>query len=401
LLSDWRDILWIFFHARGYSLFRASDFADSLGWLLLGNGGAIGLLLKESPSLVRFLLQVLNVGDQLHGVHNTVVVEEHASDLSGGLAILLLDHSVDAVTDLLASGSRLHLAKCHGVNLREGVLLLLLLGHHLLLSHHLLVRSHLATHSGNATSGGTTGLLTVGSTTASVSLVVAGTSAVVVLVGSLTAVLSLALALTSLVVVLTVLTVAAHAAVVLHAGLAVLLATTDGSVVKVLHEVLLDFVEGALLTFLVKLLSGHPELDGESAGTEGSRLVEALNGLLGAVNVSVQDEVLSVGSTWVEIFALSQLDADDGTNFFEESGELSLFDLAGDVLNEQVRFIGSSHTALNGSGISVVSSNLVFSLGDMLANEQVGSTFHVFFVHGIDGSLRGLAGLERDVALVR
>jgi hypothetical protein len=102
LLTDWRDILSIYFHAIGRSLSYVSD-ADSLGRLLLGNSCAIRLLLKESPSLVRFLLQVLNVGDQLHGVHNTVVVEEHASDLSGGLAILLLDHSVDAVTDLLTS----------------------------------------------------------------------------------------------------------------------------------------------------------------------------------------------------------------------------------------------------------------------------------------------------------
>lgn len=75
-------------------------------------------------------------------------------------------------------------------------------------------------------------------------------------------------------------------------------------------------------------------------------------------------------------------------------------DLAGDVLHEQVRFIGSSHTALDGSCVSVVGSDLVFSLGDMLANKQVGSTFHVLFVHGVDGSLSGLAVLERDVALV-
>lgn len=124
----------------------------------------------------------------------------------------------------------------------------------------MLVRIHLSRH---ATSDYSLSLLVVAAT--SISLVVAGTSTVVVVLVLRTAILSLVLA--TLVVVLTVLTVSAHVAVVLHAGLSVLLAT-NGSVVKILHKVLLDFVETTLLTFLVKLLSGHPELDGKSTSTE-------------------------------------------------------------------------------------------------------------------------------------
>jgi len=58
---------------------------------------------------VRLLLKILHVGDELHGVDNAVVVEEHASDLAGGVAVLLLDHVVDRVTDLLTSLRRVEL----------------------------------------------------------------------------------------------------------------------------------------------------------------------------------------------------------------------------------------------------------------------------------------------------
>jgi hypothetical protein len=79
-------------------------------------------------------------------------------------------------------------------------------------------------------------------------------------------------------------------------------------VVKVLHEVLLDFLEAALLTLLVQLVGGHPELYGEGAGAEGSGLVEALNGFLGAVDIAVENEVLTVGRVGVKVLALSELD---------------------------------------------------------------------------------------------
>lgn len=68
----------------------------------------------------------------------------------------------------------------------------------------------------------------------------------------------------TLVVVLTVLAVATAVHVVLAVALhsvAVLLAASV-VLVKILHEVLLDFVEAALLALLMELLCWHPELNG-------------------------------------------------------------------------------------------------------------------------------------------
>ena len=48
-------------------------------------------------------LKVLHVGNKLDGVDNAVVIEQHASDLTSGLSVLLLDDTVDVVSDLLAS----------------------------------------------------------------------------------------------------------------------------------------------------------------------------------------------------------------------------------------------------------------------------------------------------------
>lgn len=75
---------------------------------------------------------------------------------------------------------------------------------------------------------------------------------------------------------------------------------------EVLHEVLLHLLETALLAFLVELVGGHPELDGESAGSEGGGLVEALDCFLGALDVLVENEVLAVSGTGVKVFSLTQ-----------------------------------------------------------------------------------------------
>lgn len=96
------------------------------------------------------------------------------------------------------------------------------------------------------------------------------------------------------------------ASVLLVATLTTVLTTWLATELEVFHEVLLHFLEAALLTLLMQLLSGHPELDAQGTGTEGGRLVEALNGLLGAVDVFIENEVLTVGGTWVEVFALTQ-----------------------------------------------------------------------------------------------
>lgn len=49
------------------------------------------------------LLQVLDACHELNRVYDTVVIEEHARDLAGGVAVLLLDHVVDCVANLLTS----------------------------------------------------------------------------------------------------------------------------------------------------------------------------------------------------------------------------------------------------------------------------------------------------------
>ena len=76
--------------------------------------------------------------------------------------------------------------------------------------------------------------------------------------------------------------------------------------VHALGKVGLEGLEGALFALLVQVGDGHPELDGEGAAAENARLVENLNGLFGALDVLVQDEVLSVGSFLVEVLALTQ-----------------------------------------------------------------------------------------------
>ena len=76
-------------------------------------------------------------------------------------------------------------------------------------------------------------------------------------------------------------------------------------------------------------------------------------------------------------------------------------DVGWNVLDKQVRFISFAHAALDGrSRVCVLGSDLILSLGDVLANEEVRAIFHLPFVHSIDGALGRLAVLERDVALV-
>ena len=75
---------------------------------------------------------------------------------------------------------------------------------------------------------------------------------------------------------------------------------------ETLLEVLEHFVVATLLTFLMQLLSGHPELNGEGTGTEWAGLVETLDSFLRALNFLVKNEVLVVGGLGVEVFTLAQ-----------------------------------------------------------------------------------------------
>ena len=119
------------------------------------------------------------------------------------------------------------------------------------------------------------------------------------------------------------------------------------------------------------------------------------------LDVSVEDKVLAVGGIGVEVLTLSELDGDDGADLLKQTYNFLFFDLRWDVFDEEVRFISFAHAALDGrSRVSVLGSDLILSLGDVLANEEVRAIVHLFFVHSIDGALGRLAVLERDVALV-
>jgi len=80
---------------------------------------------------VSFGLQVLDVADETDRIDDTLVVEEHTSDLTGGLAVLLLDVMVDVVTDLLATLGAIKGLDTLKISRRYKQLLLLLLLHHL------------------------------------------------------------------------------------------------------------------------------------------------------------------------------------------------------------------------------------------------------------------------------
>ena len=225
--------------------------------LLGGHGTGVRLLLEESPSLVSLLLQVLVVGHQLDRVDDTVVVEEHSGDLTGRVTVVLLDHAVDRITDLLTSLSWIHLLETLRVDIRLN--LLLLLSNHLLLLHgsHLLLR-HL--RHGRWVHGLALSLHVIA--VAALSHVVTRTATVVEVFGTRSATLAALVSTTAL--VLAILPV--HLTVVLIATVL----TLASHVVKVLHEVLLHLIEAALFALLVQLLGGHPELNRKGTGAEGS-----------------------------------------------------------------------------------------------------------------------------------
>ena len=190
---------------------------------------------------------------------------------------------------------------------------MLLLSHHLLLlEKSLLIRGHLLLHLllvdhawWNLT---LSRLLLLHLVTIAVvalsSLSSVGATTVVVVVISFVLVAARTLVPLTLVIILAVLSVTTVVvAVALHTVTGL---SANGMLVEVLHKVLLNLVEAALLTLLVQLLGGHPELDGEGAGAERCRLIEALNSTLGRFDVSVEDEILSVGCVGIKIFSLTQ-----------------------------------------------------------------------------------------------
>ena len=277
--------------------------------LLLSDHRGILLLLKEGPGFEGLCLQVLVVSDEADRIDDTIVIKEHTSDLTGGLAILLLDVRVNVVANLLTAVLSLKTLDALEILLADKhlwlllLLLLLLSGHHLLLLEHLsLLSSHLAGRLGLCHLRLVLrGLVTL--TAIILALVV------VVAVVELTTLAVRALATLALVGTLRAVAVLALAAHVLHTS-----SSTVLSAEHVAKEILLDLLEAALLTLLVKFLGRHPELDGERARAKWSRLVESLDGSLGAVDVLVKDEVLTVGSSGVEVLTLTEFDRDHGSD---------------------------------------------------------------------------------------
>ncbi len=285
---------------------HSSQQSSSLSGLLLGSHLSVWLLLlEESPGFVSLLLEVLLVADELDRVDDLFVIEEHTSNFSSGVTILGLNVSVNKVSDLLTSVAGVHVHEALQVNGRH---LLLLLLHHLLLHDVGLIRCHSLGWHRVLRLAGLLLLLLLRSllvALATLAAVVVSTSVVVVL-----AVITLTLVVSVVVLTVTVLTLTLSlVAPVLEVTLSVASThLTTCHKLQVFHEVLLNLLEAALLALLVQLLCRHPELNAESAGTEGRGLIKALNGLLGAVDVFVKDKVLSVGGVWVKVFALSQFD---------------------------------------------------------------------------------------------
>lgn len=297
--------------------------------LLSSGGGSVRLsllLLKEGPGFVSLLLEVLHVGDQLDGVDDAVVVEEHASDLASGVTVLGGDELVDSVTNLLTLLVGVKGVETAYIDRGE-------LGLGLLHGLHLLLLDLLSLLGGHSLGHGALAWLLLNEFAASTLTVhVAGATTVVVELAALAVVaLTLVSTLALVVATLAIGTLAHLAAVVLHAVVALAVGA-----VEVFHEVLLHFLEATLLAFLVELVSGHPELDGEGACTEGRGLVEALNGSLGGLDVFVEDKVLAVGGVGVEVLALAQLDRDNGTNLLKEGRNLLSGDFGRDVFNKEV-----------------------------------------------------------------
>jgi hypothetical protein len=241
----------------------------------------------------------------------------------------------------------------------------LLLSHHLLLHLGCLVRGHslhllllLLLHGW--VHWGLSRCLSILAAAATLSHVVgAGTAAtIVVLVASLAAIALAALvATTTLVATLSLLTVTAHLATVLHGAILAL----TGHVVQILHEVLLDLVETALFTLLMQLLGGHPELHGEGASTEWGRLVESLDRALRTLDLLVEHEVLPVSGLWIEIFALSKFDRNDGANLSEKCDNFFLLNFRWNVLDEQIGFVGAAHATLDCRRVRGLRGHLVIS----------------------------------------
>lgn len=76
-------------------------------------------------------------------------------------------------------------------------------------------------------------------------------------------------------------------------------------------------------------------------------MIESLDGLLGILDILEEDEVLAIGSLWVEVLSLTHLNGDNWSTFCEQLDQFVLSDFSWDVFHKQVGFESLSDSLLD------------------------------------------------------
>lgn len=273
------------------------ELRSTRGSVLLGVAYGRHLLLhKQLEDLSDVLVKEVGISDKLFELKDTV--QEATSNLTGHLSMDILDREVNSVTnELNFLGTILNGIKLTKVDFREadlldgsGLLRLVLNRSLLLLSGHSLegvvVNDGLL---GSLTSALST--LTVVLTTASATLTIS--SAVLSLVLTTTA-STLVVSSSGVVSVLSLSLVHVTSMVLLHTADALHHVLLFGSLVFTVSEPVehLSLFAGVLL--VLEFLLRYPEVNGDGSVAEGGTLVKHLDGVLGMVNVFVENESLLV-----------------------------------------------------------------------------------------------------------
>lgn len=273
------------------------ELRSTRGSVLLGVAYGRHLLLhKQLEDLSDVLVKEVGISDKLFELKDTV--QEATSNLTGHLSMDILDREVNSVTnELNFLGTILNGIKLTKVDFREadlldgsGLLRLVLNRSLLLLSGHSLegvvVNDGLL---GSLTSALST--LTVVLTTASATLTIS--SAVLSLVLTTTA-STLVVSSSGVVSVLSLSLVHVTSMVLLHTADALHHVLLFGSLVLTVSEPVehLSLFAGVLL--VLEFLLRYPEVNGDRSVAEGGTLVKHLDGVLGMINVFVENESLLV-----------------------------------------------------------------------------------------------------------
>lgn len=273
------------------------ELRSTRGSVLLGVAYGRHLLLhKQLEDLSDVLVKEVGISDKLFELKDTV--QEATSNLTGHLSMDILDREVNSVTnELNFLGTILNGIKLTKVDFREadlldgsGLLRLVLNRSLLLLSGHSLegvvVNDGLL---GSLTSALST--LTVVLTTASATLTIS--SAVLSLVLTTTA-STLVVSSSGVVSVLSLSLVHVTSMVLLHTADALHHVLLFGSLVFTVSEPVEHFSLFAGVLLVLEFLLRYPEVNGDRPVAEGGTLVKHLDGVLGMINVFVENESLLV-----------------------------------------------------------------------------------------------------------